>query len=98
MTDGIVTLNFGFQIDNLIFDLLNTSTNSRFIDEYATFSSTFAGALAPTLTSSPNRAPIDLFNGKSKGTASGEFQIPEPGTLVLLAGGIMGLITARRRR
>lgn len=98
MTDGIVTLNFGFQLDNLIFDLLNTSANSRFIDEYATFSSTFAGALALTLTSSPKKAPIDLFNSKTKGTASGEFQIPEPGTLVLLAGGIMGLVTTRRRR
>ncbi len=98
ITDGIVTLNLGFLIDNLWFTTLNTSANSRFIDEYATYSSTVAGALALTLvgSSDPDKR-IDLFDRKSKGMGTGEFQIPEPGTLVLLLSGLAGLAATRWR-
>ncbi|MDP3940054.1 MAG: PEP-CTERM sorting domain-containing protein [Deltaproteobacteria bacterium] len=99
MTDGIVTLNLGFQLDNLWFSTLNTSANSRFTEEYATLSSMTAGALALTLVSSSEAGErIDLFNVKSKGRASAEFQLPEPGSIALLGAGLAGLARLRRRR
>jgi hypothetical protein len=98
VTDGIVTLNLGFQLDNLWFTTLNTSANSRFIDEYASYSSMAAGALALTLVgSSDPKKRIDLFDRSAKGMGTGEFQIPEPGTLVLLLSGVAGLAATRRR-
>jgi len=98
-TDGIVTLNLGFTLDNYWFTLLNQGLNSRFITEYANNSSMVAGALALTLVSS--NAPgiqIDGFDVKSKGSASGQFQIPEPASLVLFASGLAALARAIRRR
>jgi hypothetical protein len=98
-TDGIVTLNLGFQLDNYWFTFLNTGSGSRFITEYHDFSSPNAGSLALTLVS-PTEAKkrIDGFDTKSKGTGSGQFQIPEPGTLILLAAGLAGLVRATRSR
>jgi hypothetical protein len=99
VTDGIVTLNLGFALDNLWFTQLNTSAGSRFISEYATYNSVVAGSLALTLVSSADpKHRIDLFDRKSKGKGSGEFQIPEPGTLVLLGSGLVGLAGMLRRR
>ena len=98
LTDGIVTLNMGFALDNLIFSTLNTGSGSQFVNEYAANSSMFAGALYLTLMSSTDPAKrIDLFNQKSQGSGSGEFKIPEPGTMILLGAGLMGLATRRRR-
>ena len=96
-TDGIVTLNLGFQLDNYWFTFLNTGANSQFITEYANFSSPNAGSLALTLVSdtAANKL-IDGFDMKAKGSGSGQFQIPEPGTLMLLAAGLAGLIRATR--
>ena len=98
-TDGIVTLNLGFRLDNYWFTLLNQGLNSRFITEYANDSSMFAGSLALTLVSSnmPGRR-IDGFDVKSKGSVSGQFQIPEPASLVLFASGLAALARAIRRR
>jgi hypothetical protein len=98
-TDGIVTLNLGFQLDNYWFTFLNTGAGSRFITEYHDFSSPNAGSLALTLVSQtePNKL-IDGFNVKVNGSASGVFQIPEPGTLILLAAGLAGLFRAARSR
>lgn len=98
LTDGIVTLNLGFALDNLFFTTLNTGSGSQFITEYAANSSTVAGALFLTLVSSnePGKR-IDLFNQKTKGFGSGEFKIPEPGTMMLLGAGLIGLAARRRR-
>jgi hypothetical protein len=98
-TDGIVTLNLGFSLDNYWFTLLNQGLNSRFITEYANNSSTTAGAMALTLVSSsaPGKR-IDGFNVHAEGPVSGQFQIPEPASLLLLASGLAGLAAARRRR
>ncbi len=99
MTDGIATLNLGFQLDNLWFSTLNTNANSRFTQEYATLSSVNAGALALTLVSSSAAGErIDLFDVDTKGTASAEFQLPEPGSIELLGMGLAGLARLRRRR
>ncbi len=97
LTDGIVTLNMGFLLDNLFFTTLNTGSGSRFVDEYETNSSPTAGALFLTLVSSNVPAKrIDLFNQKAKGFGSGEFKIPEPGTMMLLGAGLIALVARRR--
>ncbi len=99
LADGIVTLNLGFKLDNLFFDVLNMDANSRFTTEYGNFSSMNAGALALTLNSITHpKGGLDLFDVKTKGSATGEFQIPEPGTFILLATGLLGMGAHRRRR
>jgi len=98
-TDGIVTLNLGFALDNYLFTLLNQGLNSRFITEYANNSSPAAGALVLTLVSSNELGKlIDGFDVKSKGSASGQFKIPEPASIVLFASGLAALARAIRRR
>jgi len=98
-TDGIVTLNLGFALDNYFFTLLNEGLNSRFITEYANFSSPAAGALTLMLASSthPNKL-IDGFDVKAGGSGAGQFMIPEPASIFLLASGLAGLAGAIRRR
>ena len=99
VTDGVVTLNLGFALDNVWFTTLNTSAGSRFTEEYATLSSMAAGALTLTLVSTDEAGKrIDLFDVKSKGSGAGEFQLPEPGSIALLGAGLAGLAGLRRRR
>ncbi len=98
-TDGIVTLNLGFALDNYWFTLLNQGLNSRFITEYANNSSMVAGAIALTMVSStmPNKL-IDGFDLNTHGSVAGQFQIPEPASILLLGSGLAGWLVVRRRR
>ena len=98
-TDGIVTLNLGFTLDNYWFTLLNQGLNSRFITEYANNSSMTAGSIALTLVSSnqPSKL-IDGFNLNTAGSVGGQFQIPEPASLFLIASGLAAMGRALRRR
>jgi hypothetical protein len=94
-----VTLNLGFALDNYAFSLINEGLNSRFISEYANNSSMAGGALVLTLVSSnlPGKR-IDGFDVNTKGSVAGQFKIPEPASLLLIASGLPGLIGALRRR
>jgi hypothetical protein len=91
-TDGIVTLNLGFALDNYFFTLFNQSLNSQFMSEYAANSSTTAGALALTLNGpvDPTKL-IDGFDVNVTGNAAGQFQIPEPGSIFLMGAGLAAL-------
>ena len=97
-TDGVVTLNLGFAVDNYWFTLLNQGLNSQFITEYANNSSTTAGALSLTLHGPTDPAKlIDGFNVNVTGNAAGQFQIPEPGSIFLMGAGLAGLAAIFRK-